>query len=528
MEHTQFDKKIKESLANLEVSFDATPWEGIEKALDAMETPVVPAAENDFDAFISSKLENLSIPAKQPNWERMSAALDEAGMSDAFDQEVKYKMDIINPVYQPSHWELLADQLRREKAVKESLYKNKIAELTLFILLLLNFYQYFPNYPQIASLPVPTQQASKIAVEEKKILAESAPQKPAAANQGISVVPTTTTQEFPVKEERSVSKEVISIGKKPSPTSDNALYILENQATIDIKGISAQPSREEIQFGIDGKTGLTITVPEMTEHLGRMGLTNSLFVETIPSLVPASLATAKIVPLDCENCKRLKIPALFRFGMMGQVGLTHAAHTTNQDLDFSTVEGSHLGSAYGGGFTLGFKYSRWEIETGLLYAAKRYNHLALHYEYPIQLKGLSLETLQTPVNVRYNYVVSESGKLHLYMQAGIAYNLVLREEQDIIRLSRTEADWLDAPSTLRPNLASRAVARNANKGLFGGDYNSFLTFNMGAGAEYYLSPKWSVFFQSEFQNYISQSRIGPTKDRINTIPLSFGVRSSFY
>ena len=106
----QFDKTIKESLGHLEVSFDASPWDKIEQSLDALDVPAMPLTENDFDVFISGKLENLSVPAKQPNWERMSAALDKAETSTVFDEKVKSKIDTINPVYQASHWELLAAQ----------------------------------------------------------------------------------------------------------------------------------------------------------------------------------------------------------------------------------------------------------------------------------------------------------------------------------------------------------------------------------------------------------------------------------
>jgi len=531
MEQNQFDKKVKESLEHLEVPFNATPWNKIEQALDALDVPVTPVAENDFDAFISNKLVNLSIPARQPNWERMSAALDEVETSTAFDKEVKSKINTFNPVYQPSHWELLAAQLRREKSIKESLYKNKIAEFALFLLLLLNFHHYFPNFPATAALPIATENLTKKTVETPPRLVESTPQKqtnPSAVNQNIATTNSPTINKIA----NATAKEIVAVDKlvhKSAIANDNKLYVLSDLTTIDINGVSSQPSRQQIEFGIDGKTGLTITVPEMAQHLDRVGLTSDLFVETLPSLVPASLATAKIIPLDCEQCKRFKIPALFRFGMVGHLGLIKAEHSSTQALDFSTEQESHIGVAYGSGFTLGFKFNRWEIETGLIYAEKRYDHFALHNKYPHQLKGLSLQTIQVPVNLRYNYGVLDDGKLHLYVQPGAAFNFVLREEQDIIKLSQSEASWLGANAT--SIATSRTFVNKSNEGLFGGDGfkdNLFLTVNFGAGAEYYLSPKWSIFLQPDFQYYFSATRIGPTKDKVHNLSLSFGVRSTFY
>jgi len=49
---------------------------------------------------------------------------------------------------------------------------------------------------------------------------------------------------------------------------------------------------------------------------------------------------------------------------------------------------------------------------------------------------------------------------------------------------------------------------------------------MGAGAERYISPNWSIFVQPNFHFHFSGNRIGPTEDRINTLNLSFGARKS--
>lgn len=531
MENSQFDKIVKATLQKLEVPYDADQWKRMEQTLDADKTTQGVEGEDSFDAFISGKLEGLSITsAAMPDWNRMEEALDKAEMPNTvFDKEVKARIYDIKPTYQPSHWELLAERLRRQKAIKESLFKNKISEFTLFILLLINFYNYFPDYQavpyqtadsaEIASLPI----AEEIPVINQ-VVEISEPKNSETIPLSIAVKePLSTTTSLPPTTIDQSSNTTLFI-------SDNSLFISPVLEVVDINGVSSQPSREQTDFGIDGKKGLTIRVPEMTKHLDYLGLTNASFVETLPSLKAASLATASIVPLECTTCNRYKIPARFRFGIVAHVGGTSAVRTGKPFLSNSAL--TQKGSGYGGGFTLGFKYSRAEIETGLIYAGKSYavnidefykNGNGVNRK---QFKGINLQTLQIPINLRYNFNVSDKGKWHLYAQAGINMNVILRAQYDFV-------DRQANSRSITASIQDRSSFNESsyNQGIFGGDTfkeNRFFTLNLGVGAEYYLSPKFSIFMQPDFHYYTSQARIGPNRDQINSVSVSFGVRTSFH
>ena len=163
----------------------------------------------------------------------------------------------------------------------------------------------------------------------------------------------TNKKTSPTKLATTQPSSIVAIATENTITPpDNQLFISPMLSTIAINGVSSQPSLQQVVFGIDGKTGLTITVSEMTRHLDYLGLSNSIFVETIPSLEPASLATATI-PLGCKKCKKIKMPARFRFGMVGHVGVTNAVRSVNQILSISGL--TQRGGGYGSGFTLGFK-----------------------------------------------------------------------------------------------------------------------------------------------------------------------------
>jgi len=181
------------------------------------------------------------------------------------------------------------------------------------------------------------------------------------------------------------------------------------------------------------------------------------------------------------------------------------------------------GNGYGGGFTLGFKRGNGELETGFIYAAKGYDPNI--NDATKQFKGINLQTLRIPVNLRLNYAVLNKGKWHLYMQTGGAINVILRAQYDIVEVSQTDNKSLT-------NFSSSRLSRFVyNRGFLGGDSfrdNRFLSLNIGTGAEYYLSSKWSAFLEPEFNYFLSKSRIGPTEDRINSVSVSFGLKASFY
>lgn len=523
MEQNHFDEQIKAAMQKLEPPYNANHWQRMEDALDAMDKGATASVEDAaFDAFISGKLENLSSDIKSPDWNRMEAALEKAGVSDkAFDIEVKSKIASIRPTYQSSHWELLAERLRREKAVKESLFKNKIAEVTILLLLLLNFYQYIPDYNAIQSLPITPENN----IEEKVTPIDK--QEIKIPTQQETIIP--VAQVAPRKENKRQST-ISTLFENATPI-DNRLFISPTLSSVSIDGISSQPSLQQVTFGIDGKTGLTITVPEMTRHLGYLGISNSAFIETLPSLEPASLATATI-PLGCKNCKKAKIPARFRFGMISHVGGTSAIRSSSVSQLLSTFALAQKGTSYGSGFTLGFKYGVSEIETGFIYSAKSYApNINDAYESGgginiKQFKGIDLQTIHIPLKLRVNYAVLGKGKWHLYFQTGVAMNVILRAQYDIIDKSQSNNKLFNDIAA-----SSRLAKITLNRGIFGGDTfkeNRFFTLNGGIGTEYYLSPKWSVFVEPEFNHYFSQSRIGPTQDRINSVSVSFGVKASFH
>ena len=562
MEQQPFDKAVKDSLENLEVAYNAAHWEQMEMLLHNL--PVGEAGEIDahFDAIIKNKISKIETPdsalgwagivaglgqaeavdaqfdnvfsdkladikgTSTPNWDSIVQALDDAETADLqFDTQVAAKLQNLYPSYQPSNWQKLVATLNANFAIREKLYRYKLIEATLMILLLLNIYQYLPTnitfnphesinqeifeQQPVEELIIPTPAASEKAdiptkeVKQANNAKKSTPKKE-------DLIATTTVKGTDANE--NIAKVV------PSSFIAESNLVARNYTIINSLPLSNSTS-------IKHKSGLSISVSEMNQHLTAYTETGNALINTVPSLRPNFVESQYITPLNCKDCKYTKIPARLRLGLVANLAINNAYVSGGQILDISAF--ADKGFGYGSGISLGFKYGRWEIETGLIYAAKRYDpnivDLPKANEKRTHFQTVHLQTINIPATLRYNYAVLGKGKWHLYAQTGAALNVILRAEYDLAEVSAISRSKVNDITT------SRISQIDFNNGLFAGDglkANRYLSISMGAGAERYISPSWSIFVQPDFHFHFSGNRIGPTEDRINTLNLSFGARKS--
>ena len=278
---------------------------------------------------------------------------------------------------------------------------------------------------------------------------------------------------------------------------------------------------------MEQRSGLSISVSEMNQHLTLHTETGNSIINTVPSLRPNFVESQYITPLGCKDCKYTKIPARLRLGLVANFASTNAYVSGGDLLDINAF--SEKGFGYGIGGSLGFKYGKWEIETGLMYAAKQYDPNIVDTPKPnakrTHFQTIHLQALHIPVNLRYNYAVLGKGKWHLYAQTGAALNVILRAEYDLAEVSSISRSKVNDVTT------TRISQIDFNNGLLGGDgfqNNHFLSISMGAGVERYISSRWSIFIQPDFHFHFSGNSIGTTEDRINTLSVSFGARKSLY
>ncbi len=514
-----FDTIIKDKIGDIEAPGAALGWAGIAAGLGQAE-----AVDAQFDNVFSDKLANLK-GATSPNWNDIEKALDGVEITDLqFDTQVADKLKNIYPSYQPSNWQKLVATLNANFAIREKLYRYKLIEATLMILLLLNIYQYLPTNFSF----IPHESTNQEIFEQQPVEPLNIP-TPAASEK--TNTPTKQTNQAnntkqPAIAKKSIAKTaLIDADKRKNVASIETDHVIaaDNVIARNYAVLNNLPGSNSSSIG--HRSGLTISVSEMNQHLTAFTETGNTIIRTVPSLRPNFVESLYITPLGCKDCKYHKIPARLRLGLVANLAITNAYVTGGEILDINAF--ADTGFGYGSGITLGFKYNRWEVETGLLYAAKQYDPNIVDSpkanEKRTHFQTVHLQTINIPAILRYNYAVLGKGKWHLYAQGGPVLNIILRAEYDLAEVSAISRSKVNDITT------SRISQIDFNNGLLAGDglkTNRYLSINMGVGAERYISPSWSIFVQPDIHLHFSGNRIGPTEDKINTLNLSFGARKS--
>lgn len=528
LEQHPFDKAVKDSLANLEADYKDAHWQQMDKLLNNL--PIAEETEKPayFDALIKNKIEDLTTQKGiHTNWSVIETALDKTRLEaeSQFDTAVYSKLNSINKNYQESNWQKLVTRLNANLELREKIYRYKLLEATLLILLLLNFYQYLPDAKLSPSKDVGLQIATTTHSEKirEEIYKESLEHTNENPTNHLIQNPIEEYEERPQEQEITAPSEAIDIAQLVENSSvDYNLAKQTRQLFNELPRLSNITKRLSTD-------NLSISVSEMNNQLSLYSFSNKHLIPTIPSLKPEFIESYYITPLGCKGCKHTKIPARLRLGIIANLAINNVYRTGGQVLNIGAL--SLRGFGYGSGISLGFKYGRLEIETGLTYNAKQYDPNIVEQHGGIVSGGIRrthfqtihLQTLHLPVNLRYNYAVFGKGKWHFYAQTGAALNVIMRAEYDL-------ADISAGSRSLSNNITTSRLSQiDYNNGLLAGDgfnANRFVSVSMGAGVERYISPRWSIFVQPDFHFHFSGNRIGPTEDRINTLSLSFGARKS--
>ena len=186
--------------------------------------------------------------------------------------------------------------------------------------------------------------------------------------------------------------------------------------------------------------------------------------------------------------------------------------------------------------TLGLETGRWEIETGAVYAARRYQTIpALYLSGSIKRGGYSaqglrdfqLNTVQVPLNIRFNAWVHDHWRI--YGLAGASLNVVVQANYFLVDEQAYALDFPGDNARLgdpRPEpLAKKALV----KGWWEGGpfwHNATLYGNAGFGVERYMSHHWSLFAQPTYQHsfLLFNSGLGPYNDQLHSFSIYMGVK----
>lgn len=543
------EEQVRQALEKLQARLDDRAWEAFEQRLERDAS----SGETAFDDAISGKLNRLEVPLAAGEWSRMEKMIEADETAEQIENEavvdnvIYEKLERFEVPFQPHHWQMMAHRLEDEFFVRYHLIRCKVAELGLMLLLLLTFVRFTPvieskiqgndstNWPVPPSLaPKPAEQSAPgrptiVAEAELKPQNLVTPGKQISSKNSAETRPKVASPVTPI----AVGGSVL--------TADLGLQLqsatLSNLPTLGLSNLKAMGASTSLFETITGSRLQNNTL--RTPGIGDDRLNNS---NLLASLGPQPIHSKYAWEVPQLPQQIFEKERQLRFGIFTSTDIAYVLTPPNKfsvfDTLISTGHDTTLASGYGGGITMSWKKGKWEFQTGGIYSFKRYipNTPVIFFEtvnYIIreEFNGVQLDILQVPLNASYH--LKNEGKWRIYTQFGASGHFITSSVYEIAssRVPSPRNLIVMPPVTdgLPDDDESITEEKDFPQGLFDGGtlFNNFyLTANLGFGMERFVTSRWSVFFQPNYQHHILTDGIGVNGEKLYNFSFNIGTKVS--
>ena len=545
------DEQIRLKMENLEAGSDPSSWELLAHRMDF-------EAQQSVDHLFETRLGSLSVPVASASWDAMEQMIeaDEAATvveTEAQIDNVAYdKLNSLQVPYKDHHWALMAKRLEEEFSLRHKLYKYKVAEMALMSLLLLTLVRFLPLVEGGWTQYSPS-------AEQQRIL-----EKPQSETSSISLNNTSQTLQASPAQNNLVAGTLIAAGtnKGANLTKPKIGFILPTVGSLN----SGSPSTEN---------GFLAESFSYAAKTYRFGSNPTSLNKELPLLEFSTASKARVKEIAERNTKQFNFMASKRqanpeAAALLPIGQVNSSYTwelqnvktrpakkhndlrfgifTTTDFNYVTTPPNHItvfgesvrtdynetmASGYGGGVNVSWKRDRWEYQTGGIYSFKRYipNTPIFIFDTPNffikeDFNGIQLDIFQVPLNALYHF--KNTGKWHFYTSTGISAHFITSTVYEIDHKSQAlRVIPNSSPDEGKSITNEDESSLEFPSGLLDGGKlhgNFYLSANLGIGVERYLSPKWTVFFQPNYQHFLMSEGIGDNKDKIYTTSFYLGTK----
>ncbi len=492
----------------------------------------VEKGNNNLDRIIRNKLNQVKPVFKPGSWDQLASRLDDVEATDAFDEDVSERLQRMHVPYQQSSWAVLAARLELERRRVQAITHYKIMEFSLLLLLFITAWQHLPTTPAV---PVPPPLGIPFAAVAPQV-SPGDQSDPAVVNTNTSVAD---------RQLADASTDDGFAAEKSNPDlikyfdEINQLKEVAQRPAIASADLLPTTDLDRIPYGVDAQQQLKQFFAEKTETISTP---SDNFQKTGALAALEGNQTALLNYGDpnelLEFIRPFERKTFLRIGFTGSPDYNRVITPVQALEDGTIVSYDRYSLGYSGGITLGVEHGKWEIETGAIYAARRYQAIPTVYVTGtlregytgLGLRDFELNTVNVPLNFRYNFIVHD--KWRLYAQGGPSVNLILdanyflTDQAEFAGIARNPnansgTSALDKPEPLQ--------SKSLTEGwLEGGSFwdNATLYADFGLGLERYMTPSWSMFVQPTYRHSLPlfNDGLGPYRDRIHNFGIGMGVK----
>jgi len=476
-------------------------------------------SEHPLDKHIRDTLLPMQPAYKAKSWDELSRRLDDELLEEdvLFDRAVRSQLGRVGTHQQRRGWHRLVLQLELEHRRIRAVISCKSLEFIAALLLLLLI---SPRQGSTIREPLPATAGTsqRIADPVAAVTQNQSSQLPAANDiSAAEVVDENSIAASRASYERGKSFALLAV-----PVRDLA------------SGVSGHS-------GIgDRLSSLGLLAPETAaaRHLLPARLLKPIAAPGIHMALPEPSVADMVVATTDEDRRERTKKTYLRMGPVGGPDYLRVI-TPPTTVGFDTlISLDRYAAGYHGGFSLGIEHGRWELETGLIYAVRRYAPIPVLYIsgnlrtgfFAAGLHNFEFNTVNIPLNGRINLLMRNQWRV--YALSGISLNMVLEANYYTAGEAAFSTSFLRPPSgnngRNEPGLPGALEDKLTKGWLEGGRFldNTTLYGNIGGGVERYMSPAWSLFSQTVYQHslYDLHGGIGPYKDRIHALSVMLGVK----
>ncbi len=449
MDLKNFDKQIKTSLEHIEEPFDPNSWLALEKRMDAAFSEEQPAAVEPVDLVVKRSLERIEAP------------------------------------YNAADWGVLNARLNANTLVRRIRY-TKIAELVIFLLLLINIEGFLGGFKEVVrpKAPQPAKSTQPMAVLKSKKSGKSHSNSAEASKIGTLAEQVVAFIATPFQS--SVNSEIVSNSELPA--------ISANQSVLDAHNF----------YGTTGIVAFNKFAPLPQSK------TPEFAWKTLFDIIPG-------VPLPITPRSN---------------GLYAASFASYDKNFFKGDDDSGNNSGYSAGIMVGAKKGKWGVETGIAYSHKNFGpKREVDYFAGNQLDGflgayvkaVDAEIFSVPVKVTRR--IASYGKTSAHAVAGITAS-VATEKRFTYKLVKTASTSPDPVPGPNPN--EYTIPQINNDGYFEGGAlktNAYATAEVGIRVQRPFGKRYVAFVEPSYRQSIGGG-FGPNKEQVNTFSFQAGIMAA--